>query len=690
MLEIKRLVREIHRRSLWQVLSIYLAGSWVAVQVVDTLVDNAGLPAWMPGMAIALLVIGFPVVMATAFIQEGVRHGEVDPDSASDSATGPVAGPADASGGSALPGGAPSGLGLFTWRNALLGGVGAFALLGVVATVFVVTRGAPTETGTAASAARARGERPVVAVLPFTSGGTEAESRTLSLGLHDDLLTRLSKIQSLRVISRTSMMQYQETTKDIRSIGEELGAAAILEGSVLTVGDQVSVNAQLIDAVTDEHLWAENYQRAYTVQNLFDLQREIAEQITGALSATLLPEERSELAAVPTEDLDAYNFFLRGNTYFNNGPRSEDFEVAFQMYERSVEIDPDFAEAWAKLSLAHSQRCQNYNSCSRPAVRTATLDAASKALSLAPSLPEALVAMGYYHYSIEKDYPRALEYAQRAAESGYDDPEVHHLLGAVVRRMDDFTGSFDSWSKAVELDPLSGHFLEDLGSTATYSRRFDEAESALVRAIELAPTESAPYSRLSELFIKLDGMDTQRARNAVLEYPNLDDGEMDSDLWWLDLVDRDFEAALTSPYGQRNPYRRALVLDLAGRVDEARAVWDSVTVGTGNFLSENPEAWGARLSLARAYAGLSRNEEAVAQTDTALAAVPFEVDAVSAVGAHYRAATIFARVGDAGRTAEMMELLLDRSTGTTPAELRADPEFDAIRTDPRIRDLIGS
>jgi tetratricopeptide (TPR) repeat protein len=163
------------------------------------------------------------------------------------------------------------------------------------------------------------------------------------------------------------MMQYQETTKDIRSIGEELGAAAILEGSVLTVGDQVSVNAQLIDAVTDEHLWAENYQRAYTVQNLFDLQREIAEQITGALSATLLPEERSELAAVPTEDLDAYNFFLRGNTYFNNGPRSEDFEVAFQMYERSVEIDPDFAEAWAKLSLAHSQRCQNYNSCSRPA-----------------------------------------------------------------------------------------------------------------------------------------------------------------------------------------------------------------------------------------------------------------------------------------------------------------------------------
>lgn len=683
MSQFRQLVREIHRRSLWQVLSVYLAGSWVAVQVVDTLVDNAGLPEWMPGMAIALLVIGFPVVMATAFIQEGVGHaGAPEPGAAS------LGGSPARDGGSGPSVEAVARSGVFTWRNALIGGLGAFALWGMIATALLATRSGPDEAGSAASVARARGERPVVAVLPFTSGGTEAESRTLSLGLHDDLLTRLSKIQSLRVISRTSMMQYQETTKDIRSIGRELGAAAILEGSVITLGDQVSINAQLIDAVSDEHLWAQNYQRAYTVQNLFDLQRDIAEQITRALSATLLPQEQEELAEIPTEDLDAYNFYLRGNTYFNNGPRSEDFDVAFQMYERAIELDPDFAEAYAKLGLAHSQRCQARGTCWRDDVRAETLDASSRALSLDPELPEALVAMGYYHYSIERDFPKALEYAERAEAVGYDDAEVHHLLGAVQRRLDDFTGSFTSWTRAVELDPLSAHFLEDLASTSTFTRRFDEAESALIRSIELAPEEAVSYSRLVYLYLKTDGRDTRRARGAVAQYPTPDDGEMDGELWWIDLVDRNFDQALSTPYGQRNAYRRALVLELAGRVDEARPAWDSVSVGVGNVVSENPEAWRARLSLARAFAGLGRGDEAIAQVDTALAQMPFDFDAVDAVDAHYQAAAVFARAGAPERAADVIEILLGRPTGVTAAELDGDPELDIVRDHPRIKALL--
>ena len=293
MSQTKRFIREIHRRSLWQVLSIYLTASWIAVQVVQTLADSAGLPSWVPAMAVTLLVIGFPIVMATAFIQEGIGQERGSQDREPDASELVAAGPTTTRR-------------LFTWRNAIGGGVAAFALWGVVATFLLLA-------GPRADGSLARGEpdRPVIAVLPFTSGGAEEDSKTLSLGLHDDLLTRLSKIKALRVISRTSMMQYQETTKNIRDIGQELGAAAILEGSVLAVGDQVRVNAQLIDASTDEHLWADNYQMAYTLKNIFDLQREIAERIADALSATLLPEEKTELAAVPTEDMDAYNFFLR-------------------------------------------------------------------------------------------------------------------------------------------------------------------------------------------------------------------------------------------------------------------------------------------------------------------------------------------------------------------------------------------
>ena len=412
---------------------------------------------------------------------------------------------------------------LFTWRHAMAGGVAAFALWGVVAT-FLLLSGPRGESSTAGAGP----DRPVIAVLPFTSGGSEEDSKTLSLGLHDDLLTRLSKIKALRVISRTSMMQYQETTKDIRAIGRELGAAAILEGSVLAVGDQVRVNAQLIDASTDEHLWADNYQMAYTLKNIFDLQREIAERIAEALSATLLPDEKTELAAVPTEDLDAYNFFLRGNRYFDAGPRSDDFTVSFQMYEQAIELDPEFTDAYVRLALARSERCQNRGTCFRPENRIAILEAASRALSLAPDLPQAMVAMGYYHYAVERDFEKALDYGLRAEEDGLGDAEVHHLLGAVKRRMDDFEGSIESFAEAARLDPLSGHFLEDLGHTSLYVRLFEEAEEILRRAIALAPNERTAYGYLGDLYLSVDGTDTKRARNAVLEFSDTTVGTVQS------------------------------------------------------------------------------------------------------------------------------------------------------------------
>ncbi len=665
----KRLIREIHRRSLWQVLSIYLTGSWIAVQVVQTLADSAGLPNWVPAMAVALLVIGFPIVMATAFIQEGLGHDHGHRDKAVESEPMEVG---------------PTTTGkLFTWRNAMAGGVAAFALWGVVAT-FLLLAGP----GTSGSMAEGEADRPVIAVLPFTSGGAEEDSKTLSLGLHDDLLTRLSKIKALRVISRTSMMQYQETTKDIRAIGQELGAAAILEGSVVAAGDQVRVNAQLIDASTDEHLWADNYQMAYTLKNIFDLQREIAERIADALSATLLPDEKTELAGVPTEDMDAYNFFLRGNSYFAAGPRSDDFTVAFQMYEQAIELDPDFTEAYVRLALARSEHCQNRSTCFRPENRTAILEAASKGLSLAPDLPQAMVAMGYYHYAVERDFEKALDYGLRAEEDGLGDAEVHHLLGAVKRRMDDFEGSIESFAEAARLDPLSGHFLEDLGHTSIYARRFQEAEDVLRRSIALAPNERTAYGYLGDLYMSVDGNDTRRARNAVLEYPDTSVGTVQGGLWWADLVDGDFDVALARPYTQRNTYRRAVTLELSGRLDEARVVWDSMATGLASLVEEEPNRVGARLTLGRAYTALGRAEDAAQQAEAAMAAMPFTRDAVAAIGVHYQAAEIFALAGEPERAVELLQLLLDRNTGATTAELAAHPVFASLRNHPGFQELI--
>ena len=448
------------------------------------------------------------------------------------------------------------------------------------------------------------------------------------------------------------------------------------------------MNAQLIDASTDEHLWADNYQMAYTLENIFDLQREIAERIAEALSATLLPDEKTELAAVPTEDLDAYNFFLRGNRYFDAGPRSDDFTVSFQMYEQAIELDPEFTDAYVRLALARSERCQNRGTCFRPENRTAILEAASRALSLAPDLPQAMVAMGYYHYAVERDFDKALDYGLRAEEDGLGDAEVHHLLGAVKRRMDDFEGSIESFAEAARLDPLSGHFLEDLGDTSLYVRLFEEAEEIIRRAIALAPNERTAYGYLGDLYLSIDGTDTERARNAVLEFSDTTVGTVQSTLWRADLIDGDFAAALARPYTQRNTYRRAKTLELAGRLDEARVAWDSMATDMAPWVEENPDVRGARMTLARAYTALGRGEEAVQHATIVMEAMPFTRDAVAAVGYHYQAAEIFALVGEPARAVQLLELLLDRNSGVTAAELAADPGLASLRDRPDFRALI--
>ena len=378
----------------------------------------------------------------------------------------------------------------------------------------------------------------------------------------------------------------------------------------------------------------------------------------------------------------------RGNSYFDAGPRSDDFTVSFQMYEQAIELDPDFTEAYVRLALARSEYCQNRGTCFRAQNRTAILDAASRGLSLAPDLPQAMVAMGYYHYAVERDFEKVLEYGLRAERDGLGDAEVHHLLGAVKRRMDDFDGSIESFGEAARLDPLSGHFLEDLGHTSMYAGRFEEAEDILRRSIALAPNERTSYGYLGDLYLSVDGSDTRRARNAVLEFPDTTVGNVQSDLWQADLIDGDFDAALARPYTQRNSYRRAVTLELAGRLDEARVVWDSLATGLAPVVEENPGRFGARLTLGRAYTALGRAQDAVQQAEAALESMPFTRDAVAAIGVHHQAAEIFARVGEPDRAVEVLQQLLDHNSGTTPQELAADPALAPLRDHPGFRALI--
>ncbi len=378
----KKLIREIHRRSLWQVLVIYGVGAYIGFEVIQTLTEGLGLPSWFPSCAIMLFIIGLPIVLATAFVQEGLGSAaRRDPTLLPDVEIGGAAAAEHARREAA---GARR---VFTWRNALMGGVFAFALWGVVAAGWLLLAGDIVREARESGVAAAADERwKSIAVLPFENLSDDPENAFFAAGIHDDILSQLSKIRDLTVISRTSVMQYAGTEKDMRTIADELGARTSLEGSVRRAGGQVRIVTQLIDAKADAHLWSETYDRELTVANVFAIQSEIAQRIAQALKAELSPEEKERIASRPTDSPEAYDFYLRGKEYFRRpGLEKENYRIAQQMYERAVELDPQFALAHASLSRVHSLFYRA--SFDRSAERLSQArEAAGRALELDPDL----------------------------------------------------------------------------------------------------------------------------------------------------------------------------------------------------------------------------------------------------------------------------------------------------------------
>jgi TolB-like protein/Flp pilus assembly protein TadD len=672
----KNLIREVHRRSLWQVLGIYLAGSWVALQVVEQLAEAASLPPWVRPAALALLVIGFPIVMATAFVQEGLSP-KVGTDAETPAAA-PTAVGAPPSAEEAVPSTAAT---VLTWRNAIAGGVAAFALWGVAVTIMMLTGTGPA--GGALSSERS-GDRIAIAVLPFANLGDDDQSRVFSLGIHDDLLTRLSKIGSLRVTSRTSVMQYAEEAKSIPEIADELGVDYVLEGSVLGSGGRVNINAQLIDGDSDDHLWAETYNRALSVSGVFTIQKELAQKITESLSATLLPQEVAAIEAPPTENLEAYNSFLRGHTFFQSGPRSSDFDAAIEMYERAVELDPEFAEAWARLSYALGLRYE-VQRFGDPEVPARALAAAERAFELDPDLPEAALAFGQYYY-VERNLNLAMENLTRAGQGDLHSADVFHLLGATQRRQGDLAGSIASWEEMVRIDPLSAHYHDDLGSSLAFAARWDESNDAYRRQAELDPRVAAPYVNIAENYLSRGDLDGAEASLASIP-EGLDGGGFAGFIrWQLAIFRRDYESALEL---SRNPWWRAQTYDYAGDPRLA-AVLDTLLPRMEEALAEAPDAPGVHDDLAWIYGALGRRDEAIGAADRAMQLQPVATDFIEGTDYVWGKALVHARFGETGAALDALESLIERQPpgDYTVAWLELEPGLDSVREDPRFAAIV--
>ena len=564
------------------------------------------------------------------------------------------------------------------------------ALIVVAATVLFVT------TRTAfRSVAGAGGPAPEksIAVLPFQNLSDDKSNAYFTDGIQDEILTRLSKIAALKVISRTSTQKYKSAPENLREVGQQLGVANFLEGSVQKVANAVHVNVQLIRAATAEHLWAESYNRK--LDDVFGVEGEVASTIANQLNAKLSGAEQKAVAEKPTQNAAAYNAYLRP-VAIDNAQTLETTKRVADLYAEAVRLDPQFALAWARLAVARSQLYFNGIDLEKNS-SAAVKEAADRAISLQPELGEAWLAQGVYRYRVLRDFQGALKSYEEALRRLPNSAFVLEQMAHLERRLGQADVAQKHYQAAARLDPRNIGILLILADTFQTVRRYDEARAVLDRALEIAPGNEAALGGKALTFqaqgrfneaAEILGKAPANSQDEALTYARVNQ-----------LYDkRRFDAAIVqiqrhTPAVFANDPRILTLLGycqkFAGKDNDARTTFtraaaamkptpDSVVVVDARNLP---------CYLAWVYAGLGEKEKALEQARHAIA--DYATDALVKPFAESTLAIVQAQVGDIDSAIAALPHLLEMPNGETPGDLRVNPLWDPLRQDPRFQKLIA-
>jgi TolB-like protein/tetratricopeptide (TPR) repeat protein len=465
MSRLKRLIVEIHRRSLWQVLLIYVGGAWVCYEIIDTITDRLALPEWLPVLAIILFLIGLPVVLATAFVRE------VAP---------PAAAPPEAEPHIVDAEGAAARLEarrrhrLLTWRNTGLVFVFALALWGVAAAGWLVLGG---------ERAAPAGPIDSLVVLPLDNLSGDPEQEYFVAGMHDALIGELAQIGALRVISRTSAMLYKDSGKSVPQIARELNVDAVVEGSVFRMGDSLRIQVQLIQALPEEwHVWAQTYDR--DISDVLAMHSEVARAVAREVQVELTPQEETRLASARRVNPETYELYLKAMHHLNKFT-PQGFETGLSYANQAIDSDPADPLAYAGLAVVYA--IMGHDPRPPPQALPRAKAAALKALELDETLAEAHAALAevriYYDWDVagaERSFHRALELNPNLAMAHGQYAWFLTLFG----RWDE---ALAEQKRAQELDPLAPLFTGFVGWMYLWLERYEEALVEARRSLELNP-----------------------------------------------------------------------------------------------------------------------------------------------------------------------------------------------------------
>ena len=550
------------------------------------------------------------------------------------------------------------------------------------------------------NAAPANISKKSIAVLPFEDLSDDKEHAFFADGVQDDILTKLAKVADLKVISRTSVMQYRGK-QDLRQIGQGLGVSHVLEGTVRRSGDKVHVNAQLVDTRTDTHIWAEEYHR--DLNDVFAIEAELAQSLVNRLRATLSASERLALQERPTNDLAAYDLYtqaktLVATTLFSTPAYEGQFE-AIRLLNQAIERDPAFALAYFHLAEIHDRLY--FGGTHHTPAELAMADAAIQSLTrLRPNSGEAHLALAKHLYWGYRDYDRAREELKLAQKSLPNDSMAFFILASIDRRQGRWAESIKNFERSVELDPQNLSILPQLPVIYACLRRYADAE----RAIALAPKDST--MRANRDFIELQWhADTYQLTSTIESIIAEDSGEAENIArpWlFVSLCQHDFDgarralAALPIAGCQENnvPYPKAwcegVVAQTRGNTAAARAAFTNARTEIAKLLAEQPDYPEGLSVLGMVDAALSHKEDAIREGRRAVELLPVTKDTIIGAKLVGNLALIYAWTGEKDLAFEQLAIAARIPGDLSYGELRLHPYWDPLRGDPRFEKIVAS
>src|SRR6266853_722709 len=657
-------LEEVKRRKVYRVAVAYVIAAGGIIQLASAALPAWELPNWALRLVILLLLLGFPIALILGWAYDITAQGI--------QATPTVAGPRS-----------------HRRRNIIML-IASGVIISAAAGFFLLPR------------VSAHKIDKSIAVLPFENLSDEKENSYFADGIQDDVLTNLSKIGDVKVISRTSVMPYRGKTQNLREIGKALGVSTILEGSVRRAGNRVRVNVQLIDATTDEHLWASDYDRDLT--DVFAIQTDLAQKITEALQAKLSPSERAQIERKPTENGEAYLAFVQAHNLQNAVEDLGKLKQSEQLYARAIELDPKFALALACYSQLESWIFHTFDPTQERREKAGTL--AERALQLQPDLPETHLALGFSYYYGDNNYDAALREFEIARQGLPNESDAYLAIGAIQRRQGKWAESTANLEKAVSLNPKDTFPLQNLAFNYQMLRNFDAANKTIDRGLQINPRGVGLWEIKSKLAIgeKGDLSVSEKAFQAVTSMPmsyveklwiasaraevfllerKYKEGLREAESLPDDVLRTEFPQHLSGKYYLIGFARKALQ-DEAG----ARAVFLRAKELLDAQLKESPDAADMHIQLAKVLACLGEKDAALAEARRATELVPESKDAFGGPEIAAGVAEVHAILGDNGRAIEILDRLLSRPSAVTVQGLKVNPIWDSLRSDPRFQALI--